>query len=437
MMTAEKPIRSAILWASFAVCLLAHATYLLLDHDYYSADTSSYLVPAENLLHGHGFVDALYHPEVRRTPGYPLILALFEIPPLKLDYLVFVQHALCVLLGIAMTSIVLQLTNDSAAAIVAALAFSLDLATIRIANLLLTEITATILIALTAWTIYRAITTPDGIMYAVTAGILGGCTVLVRPVAILYFVPLSFCIVFVLRKRALRILTVFVLSFLLLPILWIARNRVEAGYPGLSVISSEDLLFYRAAGALAIQQPGNYSLNVEETRGLLIDQSCVEMDHIYGRDCSQLTDSERTSYFTTKGVSIILRSPLSYLRSALLGLVYTVLGGGAEALSKITNVNPRTAKYIVLLITIPELCLSLLGCWYWYRTNRIVCCLLAPTVAYFLITSAGAEAYSRFRVPVMPMYAMLIGGGASKVLQIFHRTKSSCIATANPVAGGA
>jgi hypothetical protein len=436
MRIAEKTIRSAILWTAFAACLFAHVTYLLVDHDYYAADTPSYLVPAQNLLRGYGFVDALHHPEVRRTPGYPLLLTLFQISPLKLNYLVFLQHALCVLLGVALAAVLLQLTNDSAAALVAALAFSLDLATIRIANLLLTEITATVLIALIVWMLYRAITTPDGIMYVVAAGILGGCAVLVRPVTILYFVPLSFCIVFGLRRRALRTLIVFVLSFLLLPALWIVRNHIDAGYPGLSVISSEDILFYRAAGALAIRLPGNYFSNVESTRGHLISQSCAEMERIYGRDCPQLSDSEKASYFTTKGVGIILRSPLSYLRSVLVGLIFTVFGGGAEALSKATHVNSRTAKYVILLITVPELCLAILGCWYWYKASQIFCCLLVLTVSYFLIISAGAEAYSRFRVPVMPMYAMLIGGGASEVLQIFHRIKPSRIVTANPVAGG-
>jgi 4-amino-4-deoxy-L-arabinose transferase-like glycosyltransferase len=435
-MIADRTIRSATLWTALIVCLFAHTIYLLVDHNYYSADTPSYLIPAQNLLNGNGFASALHHPEVRRTPGFPLLLALFQIPPLKLDHLVLIQHALCILLGVALAAVILRLTNDLVAAFVAALAFSLDFATIRIANLLLTEITATVLIALIAWTIYRALTTRDRFKYAITAGILGGCAVLVRPVAILYFVPLSLCIVYALRRRALRTLTVFVLSFLLLPVLWVVRNRLEIGYPGLSTISSDDILFYRAAGALAIQQPGNYFSNVEKSRGLLMKESCSELEHIYGRDCLQLTDPERASYFTTKGVGIILRSPVSYFGSVLIGLAYTIFGGGAEALSKITNIDPHVAEFVVLILTIPEAGLALLGCWYWYKANRIACSLLVLTVAYFLTISAGAEAYSRFRVPIMPMYAMLIGGGASEALQIFRRSKSSRLVAAKHIAGG-
>jgi hypothetical protein len=35
------------------------------------------------------------------------------------------------------------------------------------------------------------------------------------------------------------------------------------------------------------------------------------------------------------------------------------------------------------------------------------------TVLYFVVMSLGAEAYSRFRVPILPLYAMLAGGGAA------------------------
>jgi Dolichyl-phosphate-mannose-protein mannosyltransferase len=434
MRIADRTIRPMVLWVALTACLFTHAAYLVMDHDYYGNDTPSYLVPAQNLLHGYGFADASHHPEVRRTPGYPLLLALFQVSPLQLDYLVFLQHAICVLLAAALAAFALQVTNSPVIALVAATVFSLDLATVRIANLLLTEITAAALIALIAWTLYRALSTPRGIMYAMMAGLLGGCATLVRPVAILYVVPLSFSIVFTQRRRALRTLAVFILSFLLLPALWIARNRIDAGYTGLSTISSEDILFYRAAGALAIQRPGDYFSNVEKTRGFLMNQSCLELERIYRQDCRQLADSQKAPYYARKGMSIIAGAPSSYLRSALIGLLYTVFGGGAEALSKITHVSPLMAERIILFLTIPEACLSLFGCWYWYKKDRYVGCLLILTVAYFLIVSAGAEAYSRFRVPVMPMYALLVGGGAAQVLQIFRLFKPSRIITTTSVA---
>jgi predicted membrane-bound dolichyl-phosphate-mannose-protein mannosyltransferase len=52
------------------------------------------------------------------------------------------------------------------------------------------------------------------------------------------------------------------------------------------------------------------------------------------------------------------------------------------------------------------------------------------TVLYFLVISAGAEAYSRFKVPVMPMYALLIGGGAAGIIRWIQRIRTSRTALA-------
>jgi len=84
-------------------------------------------------------------------------------------------------------------------------------------------------------------------------------------------------------------------------------------------------------------------------------------------------------------------------------------------------VSPRIAERLVLLITLPLALLAIAGCWYWYRRDRNLFYVLALTVAYFFAVSAGAEAYSRFRVPVMPMYALLAAGGAALLLQAFRR----------------
>ena len=46
----------------------------------------------------------------------------------------------------------------------------------------------------------------------------------------------------------------------------------------------------------------------------------------------------------------------------------------------------------------------------WYAVAAAVAVLV---ITYMIVMSLGAEAYSRFRVPVLPLYAMLAGGGAA------------------------
>jgi hypothetical protein len=166
----------------------------------------------------------------------------------------------------------------------------------------------------------------------------------------------------------------------------------------------------------------------------MIDQACGEMENLYQRKCLDVTEPQRAAYASRKGKKIIADNPFSYLRSALVSLAYSVFGGGAEAMIRLNYVSPLMAKYLVLLFTVPEACLAIVGCWYWYRRARNLCCLLVLSIVYFLMISAGAEAYSRFKVPIMPMYALLIGGGAASVVGILKRVRTSRSASMQPVA---
>jgi len=47
--------------------------------------------------------------------------------------------------------------------------------------------------------------------------------------------------------------------------------------------------------------------------------------------------------------------------------------------------------------------------------------LASLTIAYFIVISSGGDGQSRLRVPIMPMYAMLIAGGVAVVLSRLSR----------------
>jgi Dolichyl-phosphate-mannose-protein mannosyltransferase len=414
----RKQVHFSVLWLVLGLGVFTHSAFLVMNHSYYALDTPSYLVPADNLLQKHEFVNELNHPELSRTPGYPLLLALFRIRPLKLEYLILLQHILCVLTAMGLAAAALKTTNSSLIALASASILSLDLATLVVANSLLTETIFMVVIALVTWLLYQVAKEPTGAVgrYA-AAGVMGGYAVLVRPVALLYFVPVSIYLWLVLKRRSLRPILIFAAFFLLLPLIWSARNYVESGYFGISTIGAHNLLAYRAAGVLAVRQSGDYLTNVSNARSALIKQACGELKREYGRDCTQVTEAQQAQYSARVGRDIILRDVPGYFKSALIGLVYIVLGGGAEAVSKIARINPHLAERIVLLVTLPEACLAIIGSWFWFGRERNLCYLLVLTVGYFFLISAGGEAYSRFRVPVMPMYALLVAGGISAILQ--------------------
>src|SRR5271170_6286054 len=131
-MLKSRSIGPPVLWIALGLGLLTHASYLALDHEHFGVDTPSYLIPADNLLHRQMFVNALHQPELRRTPGYALLLAVFRVTPAKVEYLILLQHGLCVLLAVAVTVFALRVTDSRVVALTAVSVLSLDLATLRI-----------------------------------------------------------------------------------------------------------------------------------------------------------------------------------------------------------------------------------------------------------------------------------------------------------------
>ena len=405
-----------VLWAVMGLAMLTHIVYIAQNQSHLSDDTASYLDPANNIRSGLGFVNNAHQPEIWRPPGYPLVLALFQSKPLQLDYLVPVQHILCILLAVAVAAFGLRITGNSMIAMVAGSVLSLDMATILVADLLLSEVIFTTCIALACWILHSAISKPVcNLLEIAVAGLLAGFAVLVRPVGILYFIPLLIYILIALKRHVLRPVLVFAVCSLFFPLLLAGRNFMEARYFGVSTTGEYNLLANRAAGAVAIQQPGSYFDNVVAVRHELLSQTCADFKRVHNQDCAPILEApaQQAAFFAHAGTRIISKNLPGYIQSVVVGAAYTMFGGGAEALMRIGHFSSRTAEYIVLAVTIPEACLALLGCWYWFQHDRALCSLFVLTVLYFLLISSGAEAYSRYRVPVMPMYALLIGGGAA------------------------
>lgn len=115
----ERSFGFAVMLIAGVLVILTHVAYWTLDHEHYAVDTASYLIPTDNLAHGLGFVNELHKPELRRTPGYPLVLALFRIGPLRMEYLIVAQHALCVFVTAAVGFVGWRMSCSKMVALVA------------------------------------------------------------------------------------------------------------------------------------------------------------------------------------------------------------------------------------------------------------------------------------------------------------------------------
>jgi hypothetical protein len=382
----------------------------------YESDSSTYIIPAANLLAGHGFTDARGNPETLRPPGYPLIILPFLRAGLDLKYLVLAQHLLRVLLILATTAFAFRLTRERMTALLVGVLLCIDTPLLASANSVLTELCFTVVLGIALALLWAGSRdTRKSVASCGLAGLLAGAAVLIRPIGLFLFVAIAVYLFFAYGRFKWRAISVFVLAFLCLPIAWAARNRNETGFFTVSSISGLSMLQYRAAGILALNDHGDLEVQRAKHAKELEGEACRQFKRDYGRDCSQLSAPERSEYFSQFGRKFVLQHKVAYLKLAVRGAAMMMLTA---------NLVPLTGiKGLGVIFTLPALVFALVGlkpCWTSYRSFFWLAVLV---IAYFVAVSAGAEAYSRFRVPIVPLYCILSAMGLNYALTRFSRAK--------------
>lgn len=396
--------------------LLALATNLLYFktiRNFDAPDTPTYITPAFNLLQGHGFSDSLGRPETFRTPGYPLLILPFLWAGVSLEYLVLFQHLLQVLLVIGTTAAVFQISGSRKQAWLAGILFSIDLPTLESTNLVLSETLFTICFGIALWLIWSGSRAADQshIARIALSGLLAGASVLIRPISLYFIFP---AIVYLLlagsRFRFLRVL-VFTAAFACFPFLWATRNYHQTDHFTISSTAGLEMLCCRAAGVLALDDPGAFNDNLTRRRAQLEGAACADLKALYGKDCTEIPVALKSDFFMHRAREIMLQHPVALVRLALRGAVLMWLDGGTSGFQGITGINPHTALRILLIYTVPALGFAFIGLWRLWKSNRQLCYLVFLTLLYFVVVSSGGDTYSRHRVPVTPLYIMLIAAG--------------------------
>lgn len=405
--------------AVFVVALLLHAAYFVCDTNSWARDSPKYVIPAENVMAGHGYTRGGVA-ETERTPGYPLVLIALRSIGLTLRQIALLQHVACALAAAALVLIVRAMTGSEFVAVVAGVVTAIDLPAIYHANQILTETTC-MLLALTLFVMtWRIAHGADG---PIAAGLILGAMVLVRPVAMFLFIPLALFFAWTRRDAVRRIVPLFVASSLLLPAIWLARNYHVSGVPTLSTNSAVLLLDFHAAGALAIRDPGDFDANFIRRQAELRKIADERARAAFGvSDVRSIPYVQRAAIDTRLGREVVLAHPLAFARLFCRGVAADLLGGGTEALMRITPLSRVTAGRLLLVYTSLALLLAIIGEASLLRNQRVLGVLILIFVGYFIAFTAGALSYSRFRVPILPMYAMAVAAGV-QVLRttIFRR----------------
>ncbi|HSP32833.1 MAG TPA: hypothetical protein VLU46_00795 [Thermoanaerobaculia bacterium] len=381
-----------------AVVLATHLTYEYSSNgDFYFPDSVTYLAPALNLLHGNGFTTD-ENPETLRTPGYPLFLVPFLAAHAASWFIVFVQHLLVALLAAA---IYLRTRNA-----VGPLVLAFDLITIHFANKILTEtLSAVVLFAIFCGA--ARFSAPDGgLKAAATLGLLCGTLVLIRPVAIAYFCVVMLWLVFV-RVRP-RAVVMFVIAALVLPLGWAARNQIETGHFTVSPVGAVNLLMQRAAGALAMEDGGDFDAAHEKRMAELqkiVDARIKEGEE---EDPDDVNSADVAPYYTALARPIIVEHWRGTILVTLRGFFVNMFDTDWEALRIVTTVPGPIVRIAANIWTWMLWIATIAGLAMLWRRHRAQALLIAATIVYFLFMAAGGEAEGRFRAPLIPLMAYAI-----------------------------
>jgi len=402
-----------VLWIPVAVAVLIQALLFVSFEPEIAPDSRLYMAPAESLASRAAALNPLGEPDTIITPGYPLYLAAFLLSPLGYPGAIAGQRLLWIVVVAATTCLSFRLTRNAIVAVVAGLITAIDLPALQATNSILAETVATIFVAAAARQAYRSAGSRR-IAIAVGAGALAGAAALVRPVAILLGAVLALAIVLA-GSRASRIrAATIVLVVSLAPVLaWTVRNYLQAGVATFSSLSSKNLLLFRAAGTLAIRDPGGIDANLPRRQAELKQAACREVEARFGRPCESVPIAERATLYTGLAMPIILGDPGGTAMQASRAFVMILFGGGASMLADLTGLSESGARLVALAYTVPLALLAAIGALYWWRVDRLAAVVMLLTIAYLVVVPLGAEAYSRFRVPFLPLYAMLAGGGAA------------------------
>lgn len=98
-----------------------------------------------------------------------------------------------------------------------------------------------------------------------------------------------------------------------------------------------------------------------------------------------------------------------------------MLTGSPASLSGITGLDFNVAAKLLLLYTVPCLGFALFGLKQCWNTNRAFFWLAFLVIGYFVVISSGSETFARFRVPILPLYSILIALGLDSAWQKISR----------------
>ncbi|MGD0095250.1 MAG: glycoside hydrolase family 2 protein [Terracidiphilus sp.] len=418
-------VAAALRLALLAATLVRTGTYVIT-----SGDTASYLEPGRNLLF-HGRFLTGFLPEIDRTPGYPLFLAVASLPGVVAAVLAqVILSAFSVVLVWRLANAVFR---DDRIALTAAWLVAFEPVSIIYSVRLMPE---TLFLALLLLSLERiaVFMRCRHLRSLAASGLWLAAATFVRPVS--YYLPAALALgLFValarvpgLRWKAPALLLLSVFPWLAA---WQMRNLLETGFGGFSSIVARNLYFYQAAEVAARVE--HRSFTEEQSAFGYPDEQTYLARH---PEQTGWTQASRVAFMGSEARRVLIAHPGIFLREHLEGSMVVALTPCAADLLRLVDAYPEDGpKHVVnegplssavrlvrmhpwhaaLMAVLEAMLISLYllaarGVLSGAAHSQVVWMLLGVSI-YFLAVSGGAQAVGRFRLPVLPAVLILAAAG--------------------------
>jgi len=377
-----------------------------------SPDTSTYLEPVESLLAGE--FRAAGEPEIRRTPGYPLLL----VPGLMLGHATAVTIALQIVLSIATAWLVHRLSllvfRSTSVAWWAVLLYALEPLSILLSVKLLSETLFTFLFLLGLYGVFRFVRERRW-AWLLGAALALAAAVYVRPIA--YYLPLVLLPFLALgpdgrvsRGRAAGAACFAVVCIGLIGA-WQVRNLAVAGYPRFS--GNEDVNLWLYSLALEGEEEGGGFLRKKAEMG----GGPIGYWNLHPEQWERPL-SDRLAALRDRARATIARRPVRYAAIHLAGCANALFNPGARGLLGlfVPEPSPATPAWLPLALVLAAVLFAtyvfaVVGWFAALRSHAFAALFLLAVIGYLALLSGGPIGTSRYRQPLMPLFGVLAGAG--------------------------
>ncbi|HEU0092215.1 MAG TPA: glycosyltransferase family 39 protein [Vicinamibacteria bacterium] len=423
-MSAPPGWRAALAAAALALSVRAGlfvAASRVHPDSFMTPDSYGYDALARTLLHDARFAASpVGPPQTRRTPGFPLLIAaIYAVAGEDPRAVVLVGIGISVL-TVWLTAWVAGRLWGARAALIAGVLLALDIPSATASRRLLTETPfAALVLAATAAAVGLLVEGRPRAWRGFLMGTLLAAAALTRPIGLFLVIPAALWLV--LCGRTLRwsprstawLLAALALPWILMVGGWQVRNRVAAGALVASDGPAKFVYLSRGSDILA-QRDG---ISVEVARAQLLQSIDDEVKRT-GRPAERL--------YARAALALVARHPILFLKTQVRWLPELLLGTGAAGLSLAFDLGdgpdrPRAWWWALSAGAALHLLVLYAGaaCGLWRMRAeavpvRLLAVLLAGLVAYFVLLSAGPQAYSRFRVPFTPLLALAAARGLER-----------------------